>query len=89
MEPMNDTTLLAELSAIVRQAGRVQPQVLITADSLLVEDLAIDSLDLVNVLLKVQDHFEVDIDDEDVPNLRSVGELTRYVAARSGGSAAA
>ena len=85
---MNDSTLLAEVTAIVRKAGRIQPQVLVTADSLLVDDLAIDSLDLVNVLLKIQDQFDVVIDDDDVPNLRRVSDLAAYVSERRGSAAA-
>jgi acyl carrier protein len=88
MEPMTDPTLMAEISSIVRHAGRIQNQVAITAESRLVEDLAIDSLDLVNVVLKIQDHFDVAIDDEDMPNLRRVTDLAAYVAERRGSAAA-
>jgi acyl carrier protein len=88
MEPMNDPTLLAEISSIVRQAGRIPNPVIITAESRMVEDLNIDSLDLVNVVLKIQDHFDVAIDDEDMPNLRRVSDLVTYVAARHGSAAA-
>lgn len=85
---MNETTLIAKITSIVRQAGRVQDQVIITGESRLVEDLNIDSLDLVNVVLKIQDHFDVAIDDEDMPNLRRVTDLAAYVAARLGSAAA-
>lgn len=85
---MNDSTLNTEILSIVRQAGRVQSQVIVTAESRLVEDLAIDSLDLVNVVLRIQDQFDVAIDDEDMPNLQRVSDLTAYVAARQGSAAA-
>lgn len=85
---MIDPTLMAEVTAIVRQAGRIQDQVLVTSESRLIEDLSIDSLDLVNVVLKLQDHFDVAIDDEDMPNLLRVTDLASYVAARRGSAAA-
>jgi len=85
---MKDATPLAEVIAIVRHAGRIQPNVLVSGESRFVEDLAIDSLDLVNVVLKVQDHFDVAIDDEDVPNLRTVAELAAYVENHRGSAAA-
>ena len=86
---MIDSTLLTEISETVRSATKISPQVLITADSLLVEDLAIDSLDLVGVLVAIQDRFDVAIDDDDVPNLRRVVDLVQSVARRRGGSIAA
>jgi acyl carrier protein len=88
MELMKNASLLAELVAIVRQAGRIPPHVIVTDESRFVDDLAIDSLDLVSVLLKVQDHFDVAIDDDDVPNLRSVADLAAYVEDRRGSAAA-
>lgn len=85
---MNATTVMEEVTRIVRQAGRVRPEVEITPESRLVDDLAIDSLDLVGVLLKIQDEFDVAIDDDDVPNLRRVADLASYVAAHRGSAAA-
>ncbi len=86
---MIDSTLLAEITETVRSAAKISPQVLITADSRLVQDLAIDSLDLVGVLVAIQDRFDVAIDDDDVPNLCRVVDLAQYVARRRGGSIAA
>jgi acyl carrier protein len=88
MELMSETSLLAEILSIVRTLGRVQPHVLVTAESRLVDDLAIDSLDLVNVLLRIQDQFDVVIDDEDVPNLHRVVDLAQYVASHRESAAA-
>lgn len=85
---MTDPTLLAEVADAVRSAAKIAPDVPIHAETRLVEDLAIDSLDLVGVLLKIQDHFDLAIDDEDVPNLRRLVDLASYVS-RNRGSAAA
>ncbi len=79
---MIDTTLRDEIVAIVRNLGRVAPQVIVNDESRLIEDLAIDSLDLVNVIIRIQDRFDVVIDDEVVPNLRRVVDLADYVVVR-------
>ena len=50
-----------------------------TGDSRLVEDLAIDSLDLVGVILQLQDHFEVVIEEDAVPHLCRVADLAAYL----------
>jgi len=85
---MSDPNLTAEIIAIVRQAGRIPNQVMVTSESRMVEDLSIDSLDLVNVVLQIQDQFDIAVDDEDMPNLRRVTDLVAYVAARRGAAAA-
>ncbi|MHC5541229.1 acyl carrier protein [Singulisphaera rosea] len=85
---MTHSTLLAEITEIVRRAGKVQPEVTILPESRLVEDLAIDSLDLVDVVLKIQDKFDIAIEDDDVPNLRTVTDLVSYVSAQRQSTAA-
>lgn len=85
---MADPNLVAEVADAVRSAAKIAPTVPIQPETRLVEDLAIDSLDLVGVFLKIQDHFDLAIDDEDVPKLRRVIDLASYVADRRGGQAA-
>jgi acyl carrier protein len=75
-------SLIAEVAGIVRQAAKIPLRVPIGADSRLVEDLSIDSLDLVGVILKFQDHFDVVIEEEDVPNLCRVADLAAHLSAR-------
>ena len=54
------------------------------ANSRLVEDLAIDSLDLVSVILQIQDHFGVAIEEDAVPNLCRVADLAAYLSDTKG-----
>jgi acyl carrier protein len=85
---MIDPSLQAQLIATVRKAGRVPRDVPITAETCLVDDLRIDSLDLFAVLIAVQDRFDLEIDVEDMPDLNRVGDLAAYVAARRNAAAA-
>jgi acyl carrier protein len=78
----NQASLIAEVAAIVRKAAKIPPRVRIEANSRLVEDLAIDSLDLVGVILQFQDHFDVVIEEDAVPSLCRVADLAAYLAAR-------
>lgn len=86
---MSDSNLVAEVAETVRTAAKIAPHVAITAESRLVEDLAIDSLDLVGVFLKIQDRFDVMIDDNDVPRLLKVADLVAYVLQQRGGGSGA
>ena len=85
---MNDPSLLAQIVATVRKAGRVPKDVPITLETCLIDDLRIDSLDLFAVLVAVQDRFELEIDVEDMPDLVKVGDLLAYVARRRNAAAA-
>jgi acyl carrier protein len=85
---MPEAPLVGEVTAVVRKAAKVPATVLINAESRLIEDLGIDSLDLVSVFVAVQDEYDVVIDDDDVTELRRVGDLAAYVARRRESAAA-
>jgi acyl carrier protein len=85
---MIDAALLAEVSGVVRRAARLPASAAVGPESRLIEDLAIDSLDLVGVVLAVQDHFDVVIEDDLVPSLRRVVDLAEVVARQRGLAAA-
>ncbi len=78
----NHESRIAEVAEVVRKAARIPARVPIGPESRLVEDLAIDSLDLVSVILQFQDHFGVAIEEDAVPNLCRVADLASYVGAR-------
>ncbi|HEU5117069.1 MAG TPA: acyl carrier protein [Isosphaeraceae bacterium] len=85
---MSDASLTAQLAQVVRKVGKVPADRPIENSTRLVEDLGIDSLDLVAVFLQVQDEFDVVIEDDDVVALKTVADLAAYVH-RTRGSAAA
>jgi acyl carrier protein len=74
--------LIADVCGIVRQSAKISAKVTIDANSRLVEDLAIDSLDLIQLILRLQDHFEIVIEEDAVPNLCRVGDLAAYLSER-------
>ena len=51
----------------------------ITPDTLLEDDLGADSLDVVDLLMTIEDDFEVEIPDEEVENIKTVGALVEYI----------
>ncbi|MCA1685810.1 MAG: acyl carrier protein [Planctomycetia bacterium] len=84
-----DAVLLDVIISAIRSVSKRTQTMVINADSLLVEDLALDSLDLVGVLMKVEDHFDLKIELDEVPNLRSVADLGAHLHAIGAGKAAA
>ena len=78
-----EASLIAEVCGIVRKSAKIPPQVPIDPQSRLVEDLAIDSLDLVGLILQIQDHFDVVIEEDAVPNLCRIVDLAAYLSERT------
>lgn len=51
----------------------------ITMDTNLEEDLSADSLDVVDLLMSIEDEFEIEIPDEEIDSIRTVAELVAYI----------
>lgn len=51
----------------------------VTMQSNIAEDLGADSLDLVDMLMSIEDEFEVNIPDEEIENLKTVGDAVTYI----------
>lgn len=83
-----ESPLVAEITEIVRLVGKIRPEVMINSRALLVEDVGIDSLDLVSISMKIEDRFRIEIDVDEVPSFRCVDDLASYVARHRGASAA-
>ncbi len=43
------------------------------------EDMALDSLDVVQMIMAIEEAFDIEIADEDVDGLKTVGELVEYI----------
>jgi acyl carrier protein len=85
---MAENRVMPHVVDLVRRVGKVSPTVLVHEDSRFVEDLGIDSLDLVSLFLRIQDRYSVEIEDADFPELTTIGRLCRYIADRQGVAAA-
>ena len=55
----------------------------ITAETDLQEDLGADSLDVVDLLMSIEDEFDIEIPDEEIENIKTVGALVSYIEANS------
>ena len=45
----------------------------------IIDDLGADSLDVVDLVMTLEDEFDIEIPDEDIEGIRTVGELARYL----------
>ena len=51
----------------------------ITLDTSLVDDLGADSLDVVDLVMTLEDEFDMEIPDEDITEVRTVGDVVKYL----------
>lgn len=56
----------------------------ITIDSNLVEDLKADSLDIVELIMDLEQEFDLEIPDEDLPKVNSVRDVVEYIENKLG-----
>lgn len=45
------------------------------------EDLGADSLDIVEMMMSVEEEFNIEIDDEEAMNFKTVGDVANYIEA--------
>lgn len=55
----------------------------VTEDSEVIDDLGADSLDIVDLVMTLEEDFDTEIPDEDIENLRTVGDIVKYIEERS------
>ena len=51
----------------------------ISMDSSFIEDLDADSIDLVELVMSMEEEFDLEIPDEDVEDIKTVGDVVRYI----------
>jgi len=57
----------------------------VTDEAAFVEDLGADSLDTVELVMRFEEEFEVEIPDEDAEKMLTVGDAIRYLGERQEG----
>ncbi len=55
----------------------------VTADANFIEDLGADSLDIVELVMTMEEEFDLEIPDEDAEKIKSVGDVISYVQTKS------
>ena len=80
---MQTEEIMAKLKELVIdrlnvEAAQIKP------DASFIEDLGADSLDIVELIMGIEEEFDVEIPDEDAEKLTNVGEALNYVKGKLG-----
>ena len=51
----------------------------LSADTKIAEDLGADSLDIVEMLMDIEAEFDVEIPDEDIESIKTIGDAAEYI----------
>lgn len=69
---------------IVSQLGVNEDEV--TKEASFMDDLGADSLDIVELVMAFEEKFDIEIPDDDVSKLRTVGDAIDYVTEKGAGA---
>ena len=51
----------------------------VTMDASVTDDLGADSLDLVDLVMSLEDEFGIEINDDQVETIKTVGDIVRFI----------
>ncbi len=51
----------------------------VTAEASITEDLGADSLDVVDLVMSIEEEFDIEIPDEAVEEIKTVGDIVKYI----------
>ena len=77
---MERDELLAKIKAIVSDKLSISEDQ-VTEEASFIDDLGADSLDTVELIMALEDEFDIDIPDEEAEKLTTVGKAMDYVLA--------
>lgn len=70
--------MFEKVKAIVMEQLSITDEDMVTLNTTL-EDLGADSLDMVEVIMAIEDEFDVQIKDEDLESLKTLADLIEYI----------
>ena len=51
----------------------------VTLEASITDDLGADSLDIVDLVMSLEEEFDVEIPDDQVENIKTVGDIVKYI----------
>lgn len=75
---MTEEQIVSDLAVILNEVAGVD-QSKVSMDKSFLDDLEVDSLSMVEVVMAAEDKFGVKIPDEEVKNLKTVGDAVTFI----------
>ena len=78
---MSEATTMERLRKLVAEQLGVEED-RIVAEASFIDDLEADSLDLVELIMSLEEEFDIEISDEEAEKLTTVGEAQTFIQSR-------
>ena len=75
--------MFEEIKALLSDELDVDPET-ITPGASFVEDLKLNSLELADLVVLCEEKYSIEIDEDDIPSLITVGDLADYLEEKTG-----
>lgn len=75
---MNEQEIFEKVKVIVVEQLGVEEEK-VTKEATFVDDLAADSLDIVELVMSIEEEFDIEIDDSEAEKIVTVGDVVEYI----------
>lgn len=86
-EVIDDTSnpdIFSKLRIIIAKQLEIADELTIKPGSTFTEDLLVDSLDLIELVIKIEDGFGIEIDDTTAGEIKTVQDVIDYIEEQTG-----
>lgn len=75
---MNEQEIFEKVKVIVVEQLGVEEEK-VTKEATFVDDLAADSLDIVELVISIEEEFDIEIDDSEAEKIVTIGDVVEYI----------
>lgn len=79
---MDQEVMKAVVDALVEETDKDMTANDVTADTLLVEDFELDSMQRVSLVMELEDNYGIEIEDEELVDINTVGDLVGLIESK-------
>ena len=74
--------IFEKVRAVIIEQLDVDEDVVITPETSMMKDLDADSLDAVEIMMELEDEFDIEIPDEDAEKFKTIGDIVKFVESK-------
>lgn len=75
--------MFEKIKEIIVDKLNIDDDSFIDLDTDLMEDLNADSLDAVEIIMDIEDEFDIEVDEDEVENIRTIADIINYIEENS------